>query len=163
LTNRLIETGGFGKLPGGMPEPSGVNQIGSEPAIRQTIDAYFDCINHERWDRLAELFSADAELRAVGARPRMGRDDIGTYFREALGPYPEHRDEPTRIIPAGQTVTVEIHFEGRLANGRPLAFDAVDVFDFRGDRIQRLTSWYDSAQVRRDLRNASAGVAAETG
>jgi len=146
-----------------MPEPGGVNHDGSAPAIRQTIDAYFECINHERWDRLAELFSADAELRAVGARPRNGRDDIGTYFREALGPYPEHRDEPTRIIPAGQTVTVEIHFEGRLANGRPLAFDAVDVFDFLGDRIQRLTSWYDSAQVRRDLREASHSDAPEPG
>jgi ketosteroid isomerase-like protein len=146
-----------------MPEPGGVNQVGSAAAIRQTIDAYFECINHELWDRLAQLFSADAELRAVGARPRTGRDDIGTYFREALGPYPEHRDEPTRIIPAGQTVTVEIHFEGRLGNGHPLAFDAVDVFDFRGDRIQRLTSWYDSAQVRRDLRIASAGVAADSG
>ena len=146
-----------------MSEPSGVNQVGSAPAIRRTIDAYFECINHEHWDRLAQLFSDDAELRAVGARPRTGRNDIGTYFREALGPYPEHRDEPTRIIPAGQTVTVEIHFEGRLANGRPLAFDAVDVFDFRGDRIQRLTSWYDSAQVRRDLRNATADGPAEAG
>jgi len=146
-----------------MPEPSRATQVGSEPAIRQTIDAYFECINNEHWDRLAELFSVDAELRAVGARPRAGRDDIGTYFREALGPYPEHRDEPTRIIPAGQTVTVEIHFEGRLDNGRPLSFDAVDVFDFLGDRIQRLTSWYDSAQVRRDLRQASRGDVPEPG
>ena len=142
-----------------MPESSEINHVGSALGIRATIDAYFECVNREDWDRLAELFCADAELHAVGARPRAGRGDISTYFREALGPYPEHRDEPTRIIPAGQTVTVEIHFEGRLDNGRPLSFDAVDVFDFRGDRILRLTSWYDSAQVRRDLREASHGDA----
>ena len=31
------------------------------------------------------------------------------------------------MIVAGDTVTVEIHYDGKLANGHQLSFDAVDI------------------------------------
>ncbi len=125
-----------------------------EDAIAAAIQGYFESINSEDWRRLAGLFHEQAELRAPGTRPRVGGEGVASYYRDALSPYPEHHDEPTRVIPAGSTVTVEIHFEGRLANGRPMSFDAVDVFDFVDGRIHRLSSWYDSHRVRRDLLEA---------
>jgi ketosteroid isomerase-like protein len=119
------------------------------------VEAYFEGINAERYDDVGALFAPDGVLVAPGVAPRRGPAEVADYFRAALRLYPEHYDDPTRIIDAGTTVTVEIHFTGRLENGHPLEFDAVDVFDLDGDgRIARLSSWYDSHAVRKALRAA---------
>ena len=44
-----------------------------------------------------------------------------------------------------------------------MAFDAVDVFDFRDGRIARLTSWYDSQRVVAALVEAVAAGAGDEG
>jgi ketosteroid isomerase-like protein len=123
--------------------------------VREAIAAYFESINGEDWDRLAALFHEDAELIAPGTPPRRGGRAVASYYDDALRPYPVHRDEPTREIYAEEVVTVEIRFEGELANGAPIAFDAVDVFDFVDGRIAHLSSWYDSHQVRTMLLEAA--------
>jgi ketosteroid isomerase-like protein len=121
----------------------------------QALNAYFDGINGEDYASVAALFAPAGELVAPGTEVRRGRDAIAAYFAAALRPYPEHLDAPTRFIHAGDTVTVEIHFTGRMASGVPLEFDAVDVFDFDGDGlVGRLSSWYDSYGVRSQLRRA---------
>lgn len=124
---------------------------------QQAIDAYFAGVNEERYADVAALFAPDGELEAVGARPRRGREEIATYFAAALAPYPDHLDQPTRFLHHDGAATVEITFTGRLANGAPMTFTAVDVFDFDADGlITRLTSWYDSYGVRRRLAAAQA-------
>lgn len=124
--------------------------------VEAVVAAYFARLNGEDWDGLADLFTLDAELRAPGTPPRRGREAVASYYRAALAPYPEHLDEPTRVLVRGGAATVEITFTGRLANGEPLGFDAVDVFDVRDGRIARLTSWYDSHAVRQALARARA-------
>ena len=120
--------------------------------MQATLDAYFDGLNSERYDEVVALFADGAELIAPGTSPRSGAD-LGEYFRAALRPYPEHRDEPRRAILADSTATVEITFTGTLASGERMEFDAVDVFDFdEAGKIARLSSWYDSHAVRRRLR-----------
>jgi len=122
-----------------------------------TIEAYFDGINAERYDDVGALFAPEGVLIAPGVSPRVGPAEVASYFRAALAPYPKHYDDPTRVINAGSTVTVEIHFTGELSNGAPMEFDAVDVFDLDGDgRIVKLSSWYDSHAVRKTLRAALA-------
>jgi ketosteroid isomerase-like protein len=119
------------------------------------VQAYFDAINSEDYGAIDRLFTGDAEVVAPGIEPRRGPAEIADYLRAALAPYPDHRDEPTRIIDAGATVVVEIRFAGALASGERVAFDAVDVFDVDSDgRIARLSSWYDSHAVREQLRTA---------
>jgi ketosteroid isomerase-like protein len=119
------------------------------------VQAYFDAINSEDYDAIERLFTADAQVIAPGIEPRSGPAEIADYLRAALAPYPDHLDEPTRIIDAGATVVVEIRFAGALASGERVAFDAVDVFDINTDgRIIRLSSWYDSHAVREQLRTA---------
>lgn len=126
-----------------------------------TVQAYFDGINEERYDDVGALFAADGVMIAPGTEPRVGPEQVASYFRAALRLYPEHYDDPTRIIEAGSTVTVEIHFTGRLENGAPLEFDAIDVFDLDDQgRIVKLSSWYDSHAVRKALRAALDGRAA---
>src|SRR4051794_4368033 len=97
--------------------------------VERTIHAYFEGINAERYDRVAALFAPDGMLIAPGIEPRRGPAEIEEYFRAALRVYPEHVDDPTRIVVAGSTATVEIRFTGALASGARLEFDAVDVFD----------------------------------
>lgn len=119
--------------------------------LPDVLAAYLDSLNTEDWDRLRSLWRPDATLRAVGTRARSGPDDILAYFRAALGPWQTHRDEATRVLPCGDTVTVELHFTGSTAHGLVLSFDAVDVFDLCDGRIQALSTWYDIAAVRSRL------------
>ncbi len=125
--------------------------------IESTLNAYFDGINSERYGDVAALFAEETELRAPGTPALRARAEVESYYRAALGPYPQHRDEPTRTLIAGRAATVEIRFTGALASGTPIEFEAVDVFDFDdAGQIIRLTSWYDSHDVRSKLRDARA-------
>lgn len=129
---------------------------GADPR-QVALDGYFDGINEERFEDVGALFTPDAELRAPGFPVRRGRAEIAAYLAGVLATYPVHRDQPTRTLLAGDTATVEIHYTGRLADGTPLEFDAVDIFDFAPDgQIAALRTWYDSAAVHGDLAKAAA-------
>jgi ketosteroid isomerase-like protein len=118
------------------------------PAV---IDRYFSCINAERWEEFGSLWHPEAELRAVGSRPRTGRQQIEEFYRRMFSPWREHADIPTRVLVSGDAVTVEVRFEGVIPDGRAYGFDAVDVFDVAGEEITRLTNWYDLVLVRKML------------
>ncbi len=113
-------------------------------------------MNAEDWDGLGQLFHEEAELEAPGFPRKQGRQAVQAYFRSALSIYPVHYDDPVRVVISGNTATVNIHYEGDLANGYHLSFDAVDVFDMRDGLIGELTSWYDSYDVRRALLQGRA-------
>ena len=104
------------------------------------VSAYFAAVNAEDWAALAGLWEPDAELIATGARPRHGREAIVAYYPKVLAGYAEHEDRPVRLIKDGSTIVVEVAFTGRTTAGRPVAFDAIDVFDLAGERIRRLST-----------------------
>lgn len=119
-----------------------------EPAP-DTVDAYFRCLNTEDWASMATMWTDDALLRPVGARPRRGPDEIVAFYSTLFDPWAEHLDTPTRIIRAGDVVTVEVTFTGRSRSGTEVSFDAVDLFDLRDGRIAGLSTWYDLVAARR--------------
>ncbi len=125
--------------------------LGPAPEV---VRRYFEAVNGADWAAVPALWAPDGELRAVGAPVRRGPDEIAAHFPWTLSTLPVHHDEPTRVVVAGSVVLVEIHFSGRTRDDRPVEFDAVDVFDLTGDgdRIARLTSWYDTAAVGRMVR-----------
>jgi hypothetical protein len=136
----------------------------TESHVHAVLEQYFAGMNAERYTDVAALFAQDAYLWAPGIEPVIGRKAVEGYYRAALAPYPQHKDESTRIIVAAEAsvATVEIHFTGALASGIPLEFDAVDVFDFGADGlVARMTSWYDSHGVRKMLRQAREAAAAQ--
>lgn len=116
------------------------------------IGAYFAAVNAEDWAGMADLWEPGAELTATGTRPRHGREDILAYYSKILVGYAEHEDRPGRRITDGSTVVVEIRFTGRTTDGRLVSFDAIDVFDLAGSRIRKLSTWYDTAAVNRQVR-----------
>jgi ketosteroid isomerase-like protein len=129
----------------------------STAATQAVVMRYFACLNTEDWDGMRELWCEDGELRAVGARPRSGREDIVGYFSRLFRPWREHHDEPTRVLafePA-PTGLAEVRFTGLTGGHREVRFDAVDVFDFRQGHIRALSNWYDIDYVRRELTGSS--------
>ena len=120
-------------------------------AVPDVVNRYFELMNGDRWDRFGEVWTADAEHWAVGGGSRTGREPIVDFYSRLFRAWEVHLDRPTRFLVAGDTVTVEVVFEGRLSDGRELEFPAVDVIDVEDGLIARLTTWYDIAWVRKAL------------
>lgn len=110
--------------------------------------SYFACLNTEDWDRMATLWTPGATLRAVGARPRAGRDEVLGYYRTLFDPWESHVDTPTRLVRDGEVVVAEVTFTGRSRSGHDVSFDAVDVFDLRDGQIAALSTFYDLVAAR---------------
>lgn len=120
--------------------------------MRKTLDAYFAGVNEDRFEDVAALFAPQATLTAPGVGP-LTPEEIAPYLAKALQGYPTHHDEPTRIVEAPGTATVEIRFTGQTHEGTPITFEALDVFDFdEHGRITRLRTWFDSHELRKKLR-----------
>jgi ketosteroid isomerase-like protein len=117
----------------------------------EVVRRYFWCLDHEDWPQMRSLWHEDGILRAVGARPRDGLEQVMDLFSKLFVPWREHQDAPTRVIHAEDTVTVEVTFTGRTPGGREVSFDAIDVFDLRDGRIAKMTNWYDTAYARKML------------
>ena len=124
----------------------------NEEAVRK----YFVCLDTEDWSTMRTLWTANCDLRAVGARPRHGVDEMIGYFSNLFSPWPSHTDAPIRLIVCGDTIVAEVTFSGMTPDGREVSFDAVDVFDLRDGRISKLSNWYDIAYARRVLSEATA-------
>lgn len=121
------------------------------------VQNYFDHMNADRFDLLAEQFAEEAEVTVPGAAPVRGRAAIEELYGRIFGPWPEHHDDPVRVVRAGRTVTVNVEFTGTLAGGTTLSFPGLDVFDLdEHGLIERLTNWYDSHAVRREMAAARA-------
>lgn len=117
------------------------------------VAAYFSAVNERRFDDLIALFHDDAEVRPVGARRRVGREDIAAYYPPLLAGFSASHDDPQEVHVAGEVVTVEIAFTGTTVGGREVAFDAVDVFRIRSGRIASLRILYDILDVIRQTRD----------
>jgi len=130
------------------PAPPGERPSSAAVRLPPVVSRYFDCANRAAWETMATLFTDDAELIAVGARARRGRDDVAAFYPKTTAAWARTVDTPRRCTQQGSTVVVEIEFSGIDRRGRELRFDAVDVFDLVGDRIRRVSIWYDIAAVR---------------
>jgi len=123
---------------------------------RAVVEGYFAAINADRFTELADVLAPGVEIHTVGSAPVVGRDAALAHFPALLANYAEHDDRVTRWIEAPRSDTAaivcEIAFRGRLNDGRPVAFDALDVFDLAGDRIVRVATWFDTYDLRRQLR-----------
>ncbi|MCE2532570.1 MAG: nuclear transport factor 2 family protein [Acidimicrobiia bacterium] len=124
-----------------------------EPSSRAVVERYFAAVNAGDFDALRQVLHPEIELTACMSRPRQGIESVVAFFDAVFGRYPEHSDIPTRLICDGEVVVAEIHFEGRSDTGAEIVFEAVDVFDVVDGRIRRLSQWFDSADLRRQLRS----------
>lgn len=120
-------------------------------SARAVVEAYFAAINSDAFDDLAAVFAPDVEIHTVGARPVLGRDAALAHFPKVLAGYVKHDDQVTRWIEAPDAIVCGIHFEGELDDGRAVVFEALDVFDLADGRITKVTTWYDTRLVRKQV------------
>lgn len=119
---------------------------------------YFEFINVDRFEQLRELFHDDIEISMGSASTRRGVDAAVAFYPLALAQLPQHVDDPVDIITSddGRRCSVEIAFTGGTADGVTVGFTAVDLFDLDDSgRIVRLRSFYDTAEVARQLGSGS--------
>ncbi len=126
-------------------------------AARAVIESYFRALETEDDALLATVFHPELELVPVGSRPRAGSDSAIAFLRKVFAMFPDHHDTPTRVIEAGSTIVVEIAFRGTRADGRSVAFDALDVFDLLDGRIVKLVQWFDTAGLAAQLARPDGG------
>lgn len=112
---------------------------------------YFDAINNDRWDRLDDALAADVVISPPGMAQVQGLEAAKSHYARLLAGFGEHVDDLTRVLVSGDSVTAEIDFRGRTEDGRPVTFKAVDVFDLVDGKIARVSIWYDTHGVRRQL------------
>jgi ketosteroid isomerase-like protein len=119
--------------------------------IEQQVQAYFESLDSEDWERMRGLWHVRGEMSAVGARPRHGREEVMGLLEKLFVPWKVHRDRPVRTIVAGEVAAVEVEFTGTTHDGRDVVFAAVDVIDFEDGLIRKLSNWYDVDYARRTL------------
>jgi ketosteroid isomerase-like protein len=120
--------------------------------VKELVEAYFAAINGDDFAGLAGVLAPDVEIHTVGAPPAVGREAALAHFSAVLAGYEAHRDEVTRWIVAADAIVCEIAFTGRLRAGRPVVFDALDVFDGGAGGLTRIGTWYDTRAVARQVR-----------
>lgn len=116
------------------------------------VKDYFTALNDEDWDLMASVLHPELDLIPSGSRPRIGSDKAIAMFQKIFERFPVHQDNPTRFLEAGNTVVVEITFNGATQDGQKVAFDAVDIFDVEDGRIFRLSQWFDTAALAAALQ-----------
>ncbi len=111
------------------------------------VKDYFVALNDEDWDLMASVLHPELDLIPSGSRPRIGSDKAIAMFQKIFERFPAHQDNPTRFICDGNTVVVEITFNGATQDGQEVSFVAVDIFDVDNGRISRLSQWFDTAAL----------------
>ena len=129
-----------------------MNADGSNRSPLAVVKDYFVALNDENWELMASVLHPKLDLIPSGSRPRIGSDKAIAMFQKIFQRFPVHQDNPTRFICDGNTVVVEITFNGATQDGQKVAFDAVDIFDVEDGRIFRLSQWFDTAALAAALR-----------
>lgn len=125
---------------------------GSNRGPLAVVKDYFTALNDEDWELMASVLHPELDLIPSGSRPRIGSDKAIAMFQKIFERFPVHQDNPTRFLEAGNTVVVEITFNGATQDGQKVAFDAVDIFDVEDGRIFRLSQWFDTAALAAALQ-----------
>ncbi|MBH99043.1 MAG: hypothetical protein CL467_00375 [Acidimicrobiaceae bacterium] len=122
-----------------------------DDANRELVDRYFSALNDEDYVVLEEVFHPSAVLRPPGTRIRDGRDEILRFFRKVFEKFPQHADDPSRVLTDGNCLVVEIDFSGVTSSQKPVSFRAVDIFDIEDSQIINLSQWFDTSDVARQV------------
>jgi ketosteroid isomerase-like protein len=120
-----------------------------------TVERYFATMNGEEWEEFSTLWTDDALLTPVGARPRTGPTEITAFYSGLFAPWETHWDQPTKAFSAEDgSLASAVTFTGKTTLGLEVSFDAVDLFEFRDEKICKLANYYDLLHVRQLLATA---------
>lgn len=111
------------------------------------VERYFDAINNDKWHDLAAVLHPEVHVQHGMSFSCSGVESAVRFYQAIIRQFNEHEDRPTRIVVDGNTAAVEITFTGTKKDHTPLTFPAADFIETDGQRITRVSSWYDTAVV----------------
>ena len=93
----------------------------------------------------AALFAADAVTQRFDARNER-HGEVEQFWQEYRAQFESISTTFSDVVEGGDRAALEWTSEGSLADGRPLHYRGVTVVDFDGEKITKLSTYYDSAQ-----------------
>jgi ketosteroid isomerase-like protein len=94
---------------------------------------------------LAALFADDAVTQRFDARGER-RGEVEQFWQEYRAQFQSISTTFYDVVEGGDRVALEWTSDATLTDGRPLQYRGVTVLDLDGDKIARLSTYYDSAQ-----------------
>ena len=93
----------------------------------------------------AALFAADAVTQRFDARGER-RGEVDQFWQEYRAQFDSISTSFYDLVEGGDRFALEWTSDATLADGRPLQYRGVTVIDLDGDKIAKLSTYYDSAQ-----------------
>lgn len=122
----------------------------------QTAEAWINGMCEHNVDKMFSLCQADLIGREIAEpHPNIGRDAVAATYTDLFRGFPDCRCEILNEFSDDDQVLIEIRWVGTNSGpyrGAPATNKQVDVpiayiFKFGGDKIERITEYYDGATV----------------
>jgi ketosteroid isomerase-like protein len=128
----------------------------ASPPVRDFIAALRALEEHGDADRIAEMFTADAELLNLSHSER-GTDGARRFWRAYRGQFGDIRSTFSRVVEAGPDAVLVWRSQGTMAQGHPLDYRGVSLLSLSGGKVARFETYYDSAAFLRGAVATSGG------
>lgn len=119
-------------------------------AIREAADIALNAHDLDLW---ASYFTDDGVLDLVSQPPPAeGKEAMKAFMGQAFQAFPDWHTTPGRILASGNIVVVEHTYAGTQqeewfgipATGKAWELPHIDIYEFEGDKIKRLTTYDDN-------------------
>lgn len=120
------------------------------------MDALHGLEEEGRLDRMASMFSDEAELRSpTDERAHRGQDGVKAFWNAYQRSFDEIHSDFRNVTETEGTVMLEWTSRGRLANGSPIEYDGVTVMEHDDGRIRRFRTYFDPSKLTEHVETPS--------
>ena len=107
------------------------------------IEAYFDAFNRHDLDRVLACFDDDAVIVGADGKSYEGLGTIRGYYTAQFEKFPDGKCAIRTLLGTDGVGAVESTFTGTKASeGRPVRAVAVEIVEFRGEKIKELRDYH---------------------
>jgi ketosteroid isomerase-like protein len=127
-----------------------VGQDGEMNHAQRLADRFMAALTYVEFtrkpDALASLFSDQCELTSIAFDQPITGAPIGKFWTDYVDLFETIKTEFTHTHATGDLAVLEWRSVGKLKDGgHDLTYRGVTILEFKGDKIQRFRTYYDSA------------------
>ena len=109
---------------------------------------YFETFNRHDWDKLASMYSADAEFKDPSLGPgivKQSREDFIQKYSQMAEMFPDIKDAVISVYPSGaKNVVVEFISSGSAPDGSKFELPICTIFEIDNGLITKDFTYYDN-------------------
>jgi ketosteroid isomerase-like protein len=118
----------------------------SDRRVQLFIEALSEAERSKEVGLLPAMFTADASMASIALRkPHEGVEGTRQFWTDYLAVFRDVRSEFIHTHVNGDLAVLEWRSRGTLADGAAIDYQGVSIVEFRGDKICRFRTYYDSA------------------